>query len=384
MNIIKMEQEVGSAKLYLYLGESFTQGNFYPSVDDRPYMTVAPGLPAIIALSIILTGHPIITMLVLNALAGALLVIILFRIGKELINITAGYIMALWSMFNFNMIRYGYQLLKEPYLFLLLSLIVLLMVRIYKGKKIFNNIILFSISFAFLFHIDDRYIFYLPIFLLFIIIFTWKHYMYKTIICWLIGIILISVPWSIRNYKQYDQLVILTPNVNSTLQKILGSNIVKTPKIVKNYESQKLLNNKHIFISENGYKYEWDGSFNDYLQSFLEYWSPSYISPRYVYTSLGWEERNWSLLHNLTGIIFYGIFIPFYVIGFIYSIIKKEWFIMFLSFLPFINSIMHTSLPFPLERYRLPFDFILILIALWFYYRIKGLKKESIKTNINI
>jgi len=208
--------------------------------------------------------------------------------------------------------------------------------------------------------------------------------MYKTIICWLIGIILISVPWSIRNYKQYDQLVILTPNVNSTLQKILGSNIVKTPKIVKNYESQKLLNNKHIFISENGYKYEWDGSFNDYLQSFLEYWSPSYISPRYVYTSLGWEERNWSLLHNLTGIIFYGIFIPFYVIGFIYSIIKKEWFIMFLSFLPFINSIMHTSLPFPLERYRLPFDFILILIALWFYYRIKGLKKESIKTNINI
>lgn len=183
------------------------------------------------------------------------------------------------------------------------------------------------------------------------------------------------VPWTVSISKHYEQFVLLTPRVNSSLQKVLGEKILPTPKLIVEARAERGLGELDEFattslehrtlITEDGKEIVWNNSIGWYIRGFFEHMRPTYFIGTNVYTVDGWSHRKWSLFHNVNGILFYGMFLPFYLIGLLFSLLKKEyvWFLLFL--LPVIHGVMHAIVPLPLERYRMAFDFVVAIGAFY-------------------
>jgi 4-amino-4-deoxy-L-arabinose transferase-like glycosyltransferase len=187
-------------------------------------LIIGPGIPLIVAASQLVFGDPIWPVLVLNCLVSALLVFVLYKLGEAIMNRNAGMLLAFWSVFNFSLIRTNYQILKEPYLITLVPLVTLLLVYISKKRNVLMNTVVSSILFSVLIHMDERFLVYLPIVVVTIIIS--KRVPKRTIyaLVWIVILLISMIPWTIRNYEQFDELVILTPRTTSFTSKAWGTN----------------------------------------------------------------------------------------------------------------------------------------------------------------
>lgn len=356
------------AALYLEIGESFADGDLYPQIGSHGYLSVAPGLPFIIAICIWLFGTGVFPMLVLNSLAGGTLVVLLYLIGEQLVGSKSALFMALWGTLNYNMMKYGFQLLKEPYIFLLMALLILCSLRFFMKSNMSMNLLWVSAIMVALIHIDERYFYLLPLMLCPMFIVAAKQKMLRQIAFSLIVIAALMIPWTVRNYRQFGQVVIVTTNLNSSLQKVFGDAILPTPEIVRNVPLKRefhLRDVKTTLSREDGSRLQWKGTVGNRFRSFMEHMRPSYLISSWVYTLDGWKQRRWSLGHNILGITFYGIYIPFYLMGLLGALYKRRLYVVFLLSIPIIHGLVHAVLPFPLERYRMTTDFIVVLGALW-------------------
>ncbi|MDD2228295.1 MAG: hypothetical protein PHY48_02660 [Candidatus Cloacimonetes bacterium] len=356
------------AKYYVSIGESFAEGNFYPTNSKTySYMVVGPVVPLTVAVSKILTNDPIVPILILNCILGALLVFVLFELGKELVSITAGYVMSIWSVFNPGLIRINYQILKEPIIILVIPLIIMLLVKIYKDKNALLNTIYSSLLFSLLIHTDERFVVFGPLFLIFIAVITIKKLKLFRALLWVFVLIVTMIPWTVRNYVQHGEFVILTPRMTTLTSKFWGTDLVKLD--YSSEEDMAKLVNLHLKSAQEAeLKYgkapRAFGKRERYFRVFVNYWQPAYLRLTYVHS--GYEPVKWSIAHNATSIIFFGVYLPFYLLGIIYALYKKNYLISFIGIIPIYYSVFHAMmLIWPLERYRLPFNFIVVLVAIW-------------------
>lgn len=116
-------QNWADATIYLDHGQRFAAGDFYPAYGTYGYMIVGPVMPLLVAGSLRLFGDLIWPRLLLNCLLSAALALVLLRLKKWLISGAVGYSMALWSVFNFGLIRMNFQIIKEPLVIFLTPLI---------------------------------------------------------------------------------------------------------------------------------------------------------------------------------------------------------------------------------------------------------------------
>lgn len=354
------------AVYYLDIGERFAKGDFFPPLGQNGFIVVGPVIPLLVAGAELLTGDPVWPMLILNCLLGALLVYILYGLGARLISNAGGFALSLWSVFNFSLIRYCYQILKEPLVILLLPLIILCLLKAKDMKRPVLNLIISSLAFSVLVHTDERFFVYAPAFLLFILILSGKKDKLRHAVLWLLVLMLSMVPWTLRNYKQHGELVLLTPRTTAITSKLWGSNLGGT-------FSEETIEMKHILGrrdhaievgQNNGAIPRRYGTFEKYLKSWQHYWQPTYFKLHFI--QYGFRPVKWSWAHNLSSLVFYGLFLPFYLAGFVWAFLKKEWLIIFLALLPLLHGLMHTAMIWSLERYRIPMNFLVALVAMWF------------------
>jgi len=353
---------------YLKIGECFAKGDFYPSIDGAEYIIVGPMIPLLVAAAQLIFGNPIVPVLIFNCLIQAFLVFILYKIGTLLVNHICGYIIALWSTFNFRMITYCYQTYKEPLIMLLIPLIILSLLNAYKRNKPLINIIFSSILFSILIHTDERFFVYFPVIILVIIlIIKDKREKIRMTSLWTLILIVSMVPWTIRNYKQHQELVILTPRTTAITSQFWGHNLTRLHISEEGFISSTdyyKVDNENLLKNNYNIKPRLYGKYERYWKAFIHYWKPVYFKVTYI--QYGFRPVKWSLNHNLNSLLFYGIFLPFYIFGFIYTFVKKNRLMLTIAIIPFLHSLLHTFLVWSLERYRLPMDFLIVLVALWF------------------
>jgi len=350
------------AKLYLKHGLDFSQGNLYPEI-----MPEGPLVPMIVALAKVVTGDPIWPVLFLNCLLSSLAVFVLFRMGERLVHLYAGYVMAFWYAFHHVTMRYNFQILKEPFLLLLLPLLILLLIRIHDHKKVALSIVLSSLMFSVLIHTDERYIVYGPFILAFIILVLKGRYGLQKAGIWLAILLISMVPWTLRNYKQYGEVVILTPRTTAFTSKLWGTDIAKL-----HFSNEETRQNLTDVFKERAYQAARQygvqprlyGRYERYYKAFIHYWQPTHF--RLTFIQDGFRPVKSSLLSNLNGIFFYGIFLPFYLAGLVLAIVKRNGLMLFLAILPLVHSLIHTIMIWPLGRYRFVMDFLVLIVALWF------------------
>lgn len=367
---------------YLYWAKEFASGSFTNPVETMQKMNVAPFIPFLIALFIKLFSEPAIPFIIYNVIVTSLVIPVLFLLGKEVFNRKVAWIIALWAVFFPEFFKYNVQFLKEPTLFLLFPLTIL---YLSKGFKTWNVplIICSAIFVSILIHTDERFIIYVPFFVLLFLFKIQKPFKkrFEMIAIYAGLFILLLLPWGYRNYKVYNQVVLLSSRTTVLTSYFWGEDITsltlseeeaKEKMKIRYEESAKRFAKKHNVQPKDFSKKE------ARIRAFINFWQPTYVKPQYI--AYGNRPQKWSLAHNLTGLLFYGIFLPFYLIGLIYFINKKHFWGIVLGFIPLIHSVMHAFLISPLERYRSPVTFIVVMIGIWTILEIlKWVNKSILK-----
>lgn len=117
------------------------------------------------------------------------------------------------------------------------------------------------------------------------------------------------------------------------------------------------------------------------LRAFYHYWKPTYFKPHFI--QYGYRVEQWLLTANITSILYYGIFLPFYFIGILLLVKWKYFLALFVACIPILHSLIHAFLVEPLGRYRSPMDFIVATIGLWTMFELAQFfifMRERIKT----
>lgn len=350
---------------------------------------LGPGYPLLISCCLFLFGSNFFSVFILNALLTSTAIIVLYYLTKEIINDNkAAIIILVWGIFYVNFYKYTPFLLKESLVLLLLPTAILFLIKEIKNDKNFSiNILWFLLTYGYLIHSDERYFFYFPFIILFFV-FKYKNnfrlYIVKQFII-LLGVVFLMIPWTIRNYSVYGQVVILTERTTKVTALFWGKDLSKQTnskvligKIedinsyvdsIKNGIIPLALDSTTVEtikwgITNNLVPHKFDSK-EKYCNAVINFWKPTYFNPTYI--NDGFRKQQWSLGHNLLSLLFYGIFLPFYFIALLYILIKKEDLVLYvIATIPIIQMIIHVGLVHVLERYRNPIDCFVVIIALWF------------------
>lgn len=354
---------------YLIYGEQIAQGNWYPvRPGSIPYMQVAPAIPIIIAGSIKYFGNTLWPVFIYNIIITSLAVLILFQLGKLVFNRKVGWFFLIWTIFYVDYYKLNPYLMKEPTLYFFLPLVIFLLLKSIKenGRKAF--MFFSAITYVWLIHADERFLIYFPFFAFSFFIMQPYNFKKSSLLAlfWISIVILMMIPWTFRNYNAFGQIVLISPRTTAFTSMLWGKNISnlnfsEKPDMQKreDYNLQRILKMKEEFgISPRKF-----GKFEKYFKAFINFWQPAYFKAGYI--GDGFYFQKWSLKHNMIGILFYGIFLPFFIFGIILLIKRKNQLGLFLASIPIIHSLIHIYMIWPLERYRSPINFIVVMIGLW-------------------
>jgi hypothetical protein len=354
---------------YLSMGRQIADGNWSPVIDENTYMQVGPILPMLVAIGIKIFGNPNLFVFIYNIVITSLVVPLLFYLGKELFSRKVGFLLAAWGIFYIDYFKYNPHLLKEPTVFFFLPLTLFLMVKAIRVKNSLFFLLLSAVSFAWMIHADERYLFYFPILIVMFFLFVpfrLKH-MFQTVTVWTGFIFIFMLPWGIHNYNVFGQVVVISPRTTAITSKFLGDDISnlnfskKENFSVYEYELNRYQTGNHYTkygIAPREYK-----GMELYARSFVNFWQPAFFKGTFI--QFGARFQKWSLAHNLCGILFYGIFLPFYIVGIFLLFREKYTLGFFIAIIPVLHSFLHTYMIWPLERYRSPIVFIVVMIG-WY------------------
>ena len=272
-------------------------------------------------------------------------------------------------------------------------------------KYPYVNVIILSFIFSLLVHIDERYIAYSLLLPFFIVLFEkkgWRTGLVKVLLFAFITILLMT-PWLIRNFYVYNKLVVISVRTAPMTDKILGVRSKESllppegrwylndaqiknaanGKIVRRNDG-KQINGKQLNAMKDGILPHKFSKLESMWSVFQILWKPVDLNRGYSTTGYRYDGV-WSLRHNLTVGLTYGLLIPFLIWGFILLIRQQRKIGIFLISVLVYHSLIHMLfIPFTRNRYHIPVDAIIIVTGVYgmikafeklklFYFR----KKES-------
>lgn len=375
-----------------------SQGIF---VNDISSMTstragVTPFYPLIIYLSFKLFGIQYLPLIIINALLSASLTVIIFQIGNIMFNNSVGLISAFWTMFYVNSIRWVPTLLKENLLHFLFALFILLIIYFLYFDKSIRYVIILSFIFTLLIHTDERYIIYSPIVLIAVFFKTpdsLKQKIYYLSVFIILTFILM-IPWLIRNYKVYGRPVILSERTSTITDRFFGyenPNNFSQEIQISDETLDSIKKGMPVFdvtvynLIKRGLSYgTYPKRYSKYEKAYIDFkelWRPFRFSNMWV--SEGFRpEGKWSLSHNLSIILTYGVLLPFFVIGIYYSFIEKNKTAILLILAVLIHTLLHITFVLSQNRYRIPIDVIVIVISFYGLSKIINHFRKSKTANV--
>ena len=386
--------------IYLtYAKNIISQGIWVPditrmdlSIYGDPYIAhdVGPGWPLILSLIILLFGENLQIIMFLNVILSSLTCIVIYHLGKEVFNKEIGIMSFIWSTIYVYFMVYIPRVLKENLLQLLIPLVILLMVYEIKKSRANKTSIFFSLAFTYLIHTDERYMIFLPIIFITMIACNNINRMngLKNFAVFMTAVIVLSIPWTIRNYVVYNRLVILTTRTeivtNPIFEKIKSYNNIKVKKQEITKSSTEYLDNieqnnidKGYFIKTKNDNSSLFNSFDEVFQRLSIYWAPMVLrESKFEGKFNTWGILAGSLKYNLRGMLTFGILLPFFIVGSIFSLKNNKLGFSLILFI-LIQSLLHiaTDLMNPWPRYRYPIDSLIIIMAFYGLHQLVQAKR---------
>jgi len=350
------------------------------------------GFPLLLAGFFSVFGGNYLLFIIFNAFISALIPLLIYHLGKEVFNTKVGLYAAIWALFYIFFYRYVSHILKTYLITTLFISTLLVYIKSLKSKEtsIKYDIIL-SILYSYLIHVDERYFFYFPFILIGYFIIGERNIQsrFKKSITTFSIIILLMIPWSIRNYLVFDRPVILTTRTAYYTDKILGYEDKKhylstsiyslkiEPSLVdsinKGYNIDSIPPQVHQNIRKgikenlNPHNYS---IFERWYKHSLAFFRPARFKPLFIGKGFGLQGAS-SLRWNLLNLLCYGILLPTFIYGGILIIKNTDQYMILLLSLVLLQLLLHLLfIPYITQRYRIPIDPIIILISFYGFYHI--------------
>jgi len=340
---------------------------------------IAPFYPFLIFLSFKIFGIKYIPLIILNAALSSSLTLIIFYVGKYLFNDKVGIMSSFWTIIYINTIRWIPTLLKENLLQLLFALFVLLLLVYLIKNHGYFILTLLSFIFTILIHTDERYIIYYIVLIIVIFLITESSIKEKILAVVYLNVIIVALmtPWLIRNYEVYQRPVILSERTAFFTDKLFGykndnyfnQEIQVSDATLDSIIKGMPVNDMTMYnLIQRGISYGMYprrfSKIEKMYSDFKELWRPFRFSDMWV--SEGYRpEGKWSLSHNISLILTYGVLLPFFLAGIYYCIKTKNKVSFVLIGIVLIHTIIHTTIVLSQNRYRIPIDVIIIVIAFY-------------------
>ena len=339
-------------------GYSFTE-NWYPFTKaNTPTSHWSFLYPLYLAGLYAITGyHPLIARLIQAILGGALLCFLVYKIGRRVVNEETGLVGASLAAVYGYFIYYNAALMTETFFIVLILLALFLGIELKENPTLMKWVGLgFSLGLAAL--LRQTVLLFVP-FLLFWLFMElrgrstrWWHFALPVVI-----ILLVIMPWTVRNYHVYREFLLLNSNAgyalfasnNPNLGTDWRNELVVVP-VPDGFQGQneadldRALTRKGIeYILSNPERYLWLT-----LDKTLEYfWF--------------WPSSESSQISNLNRVLSFGLYLPFMLFGLWLSLSRWRKFAILYLFM-----VVHTGihlLSWPAPRYRLTVDAVLMVFT---------------------
>ena len=361
------------------------QGILVKDISMLKEAMVAPLLPWILTLQIYIFGESWFNIFIFNSFFGALFPIALFWGLKPYFSklplLLSSFILAINPMIIYLTPSSG----KETIMYYFNLILITSFLTCLKSKNIARSHIIFSSIYSLSLYADERYLMFLPFFFLCYLFFRSKEkYMIKTIFI-LIGILsIIQLPWVFRNYMVYNRIILITERTDKLtnifrtedstkpfIEKSLDKNYLSEEEIeliidgdLNKYDNGKPINEKKLaFIRLGNKPYKFNFIERSWV-NFYSFWKVFDFRDEFVSDGFKFHGK-WNLKHNLSSIFFYGLFLPFFLY---YGFKQKNNIYISIPFLFVLySSLIHMFfVPFSSDRYRTPYDFIIIVLSIQF------------------
>ena len=351
--------------LYLNYGQQLSEGNWMFD------MITAPVIPLLVATFRLMFLNPIIPFFIYNIIASSLFIIVIFHLAVELFEKRTAWFIAFWGTVFFETIRYSNHITKEDTVILLVPLTLFLLVKHVKLSKEQKPkyLILSVFVFSLLIHTDERFFAYI---IFFPFLFMYRNHfrlsgLIRSLSIWLGLLALFMLPWGIRNFLLYEQVVIISPRTTAITSYFWGENIAEgashfSDERIREISTKERYKNAKVFGNRYGLNPRKFNKCEARLRAFFHFWQPTFYLPTYI--QWGFRTAKWSIGHNFASILFYGMFLPFYIAGFFRFLLRKKYFMLTVAAMPIFNSAIHAYMVWPLERYRTPLTFIVVMIGI--------------------
>jgi hypothetical protein len=349
-----------------------------------------PIYPIFLAFVYFFTGYEnFLAVYFLQAFLGTLTIYYIYKLSLVIIgNGNAAILSLIWAGFYIGYLRFTGELLRESLIiFLVIFFIYKMFIFIKPGKPIFRNYFILALIYTCLLHTDGRYLFYAP-FLLLLFILKIKNFKASFVHYIIFGTmtIMLSVPWTIRNYITYGNIIVISKytleigggnlterselfdmnNIDSAYSTLHFTHNEKYPPSTertlikqgqnpnKRSPQEILLIKKDIYPSKSFWGRKW--------YHIKTMWKPFDFCYSYTPFPQAFFSTPWSLKHNLSSMFSYGILLPCFFIGLFVLIRRKSRNLYFILLPVVLHFILH-ALTFGIDRYRHPVDAFIIIIG---------------------
>jgi 4-amino-4-deoxy-L-arabinose transferase-like glycosyltransferase len=339
-------------------GYSFTQ-NWYPFTRaNTPTAHWSFVYPLYLAGVYSLTGyHPLVARLVQGIVAGLLISLLVYRIGRRVADESTGLVGAGLAAVYGYFIYYNVALMTETFFIVLVLLALHLSLGI-KEKPVLWRWILLGLTLGTAGLLRQTVVLFVP----FLLLWLWLELRNAAVPRWhltipVVVIILMIAPWTIRNYRVYQQFLLLNSNAGYALYASnnpnLGSDwnndevVVPVPRELRGLNEAQLdraLTQKGIgFIVADPQRY-----LLLTLDKTLEYFK-------------FWPTSESGTMSNLVRVLSFGLYLPLMLVGLFLSLSRWRNFAVLYLFM-LIHTGIHL-LSWPAPRYRLSVDAVAMVFA---------------------
>ncbi len=329
-----------------------------------PFSPEAPAYPFMLGMVFLLAGKHIWAAIILQALLGGVLAVIALKLGQRVAGFGAGLFAAMWLALYVHHIYFSGILVRDAFSCLILTALVYRLALPFKKMR---YSLLAGFLYAVLVHTDPQYMLLLPVFILFILLSKTRHLVINIqfLMLFLSAIFVISIPWTVRNYYVYKQFI----PVGLESERYISPVKTRIPQKIK-----EMTASQGTPVSRS--------RLNRIRENAVEFWRITSFHPRKPGGRQGSSSAKlppWSLRHNLISIVSFGILLPFFIIGTIRALMKKQreaLLLVFVTLFYFLIRIFYGGS----ERIRLQIEPLIIILAFYalFYMTAAGHRKSSV------
>ncbi|MCD4651255.1 MAG: hypothetical protein K8S56_05650 [Candidatus Cloacimonetes bacterium] len=385
------------------------QGVFVPDVTTNPLglAEIAPGYPLLMSFFYLFSDSPLLQV-IFNVIMSHLISLFAFKIGLLLFkNNALSFLSATMVMLSPMIMYYSLIILKEPTSSLLFIWLIYLIILYYiVGKKEYSlktyiwHIVGIGAITTFLIHTDERFVIHILLIMIVILIFDSSSIKMRilTVISYGVLIILLSLPWAIRNHSVYGRPMFLscrTAPYSDVLLTKLGfewenknrlpldcfprgcnayTSIQISDAVLDSIEagfiptSLDLRAVEHIIMGlEVGIRPYQFSDIHRYWSNFIEFFriadfENDFRASGFVFTA------PWSLKHNIISIFVCAIVLPGFIIALFITI--KNRIILFMMLLIAWHAFYHIFIEYAEDRYRIPLSPLITIISMYGYWMV--------------